>query len=586
VGLRRRRPQPGLPEPFPVGQAHLRLAGQRDDGDGPSNEEVASAVDRVRRQVVARYSAAEADRDELASILDAAFDAFVGVDDEGRITRWNSRAERLFGWSRQEAIGRPVLGTAIGSPAGEDPLRPEDLWMLAAGQSDEPAELLAWDRTGRAFPVEVALSVTDDGEEPTIQAFVRDISRRQARERRDQVVHAVTRALAHADTLEQASVELLEELGTAYEWVAGTTWVLDEADGHLRPLATWSGDAPRLHHWADACATTRLEIGTGLPGQAWHQGGVANCAETGTSEDDPRAAASARAGLRAAVCLPLLIEGEVVGVIELVGPVRRRIERLLLDDLVAIQQVVASFIERRRARAETERAKHEFLTLVSHELRTPLTSILGYVQMLDARLADAGEAERRSVEIIGRNADRLHRLVGDLLFAAEVSRGELGLEQGAVCLRTLLRDAADAARPVAGARHIDIKVDADPVGAVEGDAGRLAQVLDNLLSNAIKFSHAGGQVVLRLREAGEGVEVAVTDEGIGIPAAEMSQLTKQFFRASTARAAQVPGMGLGLSLSRSIVEAHGGLLWMTSVEGQGTTVTVTLPSGPTVALAA
>jgi PAS domain S-box-containing protein len=588
--FRARRPAPAsAPVPAPVAPPLIPAeSGHRNaldaaafleadpDDLGPNHHEVASAVNRVRRQVVARYTRAEADRDELANIVDMAFDAFVGVDADGRIVRWNSRAEQLFGWSREEAIGRPVLGTAFGPPRAMAALSPGDLRALAAGHPDEPAELTAWHRSGKGFPVEVALSVAGDAADGMVYAFVRDISRRRRSERRERAIHLVTRALAEAETPEEASIDVLKVLCASYDWTVGATWTQDPKTGLLRVMGTFGENTARLRHWREACAREVLEVGHGLPGEAWTRGAVAYREDRPTTLDDPRQALTARSGMRSAICLPLLIDGETVGVIELFSGTRRAIEPWLLDDLAAVQQVVAAYIERRRAREASERAKREFLTLVSHELRTPLTSIMGYVQMLRSRVA--GQPEERSVAIIGRNADRLHRLVGDLLFAAEISRGQLRLEPAELSLAAVVGDAADAARPAAEARSVEVVSDlgAD-VPLVEGDAGRLSQVLDNLLSNAIKFSHEGGRVEVVLRAGADAVTVAVRDHGIGVAAAEVDRIATQFFRAETAQSAQVPGMGLGLSLSKAIVEGHGGTLDFASVEGAGTTVTVALP---------
>ena len=215
----------------------------------------------------------------------------------------------------------------------------------------------------------------------------------------------------------------------------------------------------------------------------------------------------------------------------------------------------------------------DLLLLVSHELRTPLTCVAGYVQVLREALVDAGPIERRSLDAIARSAARLQRLADDLVVAAD---GVLELEHGPVCLEALVREAVDAARPVASASGVALDVTHGRVGVVEGDACRLAQVLDNLLSNAVKFSDDGGRVSVALCQDGDRVAVSVRDEGIGVGEAELPRLGEPFFRASTAR--MVPGTGLGLSLSKAIVEAHGGQLRFASAVGSGTTVTVLLPA--------
>ncbi|SET34860.1 sensor histidine kinase [Geodermatophilus poikilotrophus] len=240
----------------------------------------------------------------------------------------------------------------------------------------------------------------------------------------------------------------------------------------------------------------------------------------------------------------------------------------------------------------TERMKDQFVSLVSHELRTPLTSILGYLELL---LDDPGltDEQRQYLGTVERNAQRLLRLVGDLLFTAQVDAGRFSLQPEDVDLAAVVRAAEETVRVVAGATGVEVSVDVPDGGLlVHGDAVRLGQACDNLVANAVKFTPAGGRVTLALQAAWRtpdgGVEapqdgavpvarLSVSDTGIGIPAGEQSQLFARFFRASTARRHAVPGVGLGLAITRAIAAAHDGTLEVSSVEGRGTTFTLTLP---------
>jgi PAS domain S-box-containing protein len=241
----------------------------------------------------------------------------------------------------------------------------------------------------------------------------------------------------------------------------------------------------------------------------------------------------------------------------------------------------------------TERMKDQFVSLISHELRTPLTSILGYLELvLDD--PDLGEESRAHLGTVERNAQRLLRLVGDLLFTAQVDAGRFSLQPADVDLADVVRAAEETVRVTAAATGVEVLVDVPDGGlVVHGDAVRLGQACDNLVSNAVKFTPAGGRVTLALRSAwrtadgavvdapqDDAVPVArltVSDTGIGIPAGEQGQLFARFFRASTARRHAVPGVGLGLAITRAIAAAHDGTLEVASVEGRGTTFTLTLP---------
>lgn len=241
----------------------------------------------------------------------------------------------------------------------------------------------------------------------------------------------------------------------------------------------------------------------------------------------------------------------------------------------------------------TERMKDQFVSLISHELRTPLTSILGYLELvLDD--PDLGEEARGYLGTVDRNAQRLLRLVGDLLFTAQVDAGRFSLQPEDVDLAAVVRAAEETARLTAAATGVEVVLDVPDEGlVVRGDAVRLGQACDNLVSNAVKFTPHGGRVTLGLRAAWRTADGAVvdapqdgaspvarltvSDTGVGIPAGEQGQLFARFFRASTARRDAVPGVGLGLAITRAITTAHGGTLEVSSVEGRGTTFTLTLP---------
>jgi len=225
---------------------------------------------------------------------------------------------------------------------------------------------------------------------------------------------------------------------------------------------------------------------------------------------------------------------------------------------------------------EAEHAKEDFFALVSHELRTPLTAILGYVELvLTEERLDPEHA--RHLAVVERNAQRLLRLVGDLLFGAQVERGSLALEPGSVDLSQLVRDAVALAQPRAAEAGIELAEEVVSLAPCLGDRDRLAQVLDNLLSNALKFTSPGGRVDVRLATCAGNAELTVADTGVGILADELPYLFDRFYRATNATAGAVPGLGLGLMIARAIAESHGGTITVASDVGRGTTFTVVLP---------
>ncbi len=183
--------------------------------------------------------------------------------------------------------------------------------------------------------------------------------------------------------------------------------------------------------------------------------------------------------------------------------------------------------------------------------------------------------------MIERNARRLVRIVGDLLFAAQVDGSPLLLEPGEVDLAALVRDAVELARPRAEQCGVALATELQALEPCVGDRDRLAQVLDNLLSNALKFTRPGGRVVVRLSGDGASAQIEVEDSGVGIPAEELPHLFDRFYRARNATGRSIPGLGLGLAIVRTVVEAHGGTVSVRSRHGEGACFTIALPAADT-----
>lgn len=274
----------------------------------------------------------------------------------------------------------------------------------------------------------------------------------------------------------------------------------------------------------------------------------------------------------------------------IVTPVRRlasAAERIGEGDLEArvreegageMRDLASGFNTMAASLQEVDRLKNEFFALVSHELRTPLTSIVGYVDLI--RTEETGEINERQARYLGvvdRNARRLMRLVGDLLFVAQVEAGTLSLERSDVDLATLAADAVEAARPHADGKGVLLTLEAQPLELGGADGDRLGQLIDNLLTNALKFTDEGGRIEVRVREAQGVAQIEVSDSGTGIAPQELEHLFERFYRSQAATEAVVPGIGLGLSICKAIAEAHGGSIAVTSELGKGTTFMVELP---------
>ncbi|MFT4123739.1 MAG: ATP-binding protein [Microbacteriaceae bacterium] len=223
------------------------------------------------------------------------------------------------------------------------------------------------------------------------------------------------------------------------------------------------------------------------------------------------------------------------------------------------------------------RAREEFLAGVSHELRTPLTSIVGYLEVVQDSIDAEALGVARALEVMQRNANQLMRRIGDLLHVADAT---VTMRPRAVEVVQIVRQAIDAIRIRAANAGVDVDGElCDPFTATL-DPSRLAQVLDNLLTNAVKYSDRGGHVRVRVEQDGARMLLTVADEGRGIPAAEQGRIFGRFYRAEAVRGGPVGGAGLGLSIVRQIVDAHGGTITVHSRVGEGSTFVVELPLDP------
>ena len=225
----------------------------------------------------------------------------------------------------------------------------------------------------------------------------------------------------------------------------------------------------------------------------------------------------------------------------------------------------------------------QFLAAFSHELRTPLTSIVSFIELLRGEADGLSEDGTHFLGILERNAERLLRLIDDLLILNRLEAGALPLELTQVSVAGLATEAVRNAAPRAAKSGITIHLDTGEGPPAPADPRRLLQVLDNLIGNAVKFSNAGGLVRVVTRCTRSSWRIDVSDTGIGIPPDEAARLFGPFVRGSNARIAGLPGTGLGLSIVKALVEMHGGDVKVESVLNEGTKFSVFLPVHATVA---
>lgn len=248
--------------------------------------------------------------------------------------------------------------------------------------------------------------------------------------------------------------------------------------------------------------------------------------------------------------------------------------------------IVLSF-EDQTAAEEAGKMRRDFVANVSHELRTPLTALLGFIETLGGAARDDAAARERFLNIMSNEANRMTRLVDDLLSLSRVEEDERVRPREHVDLRALLSSVIKGLEPQAEAAGVAVTLTGDGHHEmVPGDGGQLVQVFTNLVENGIKYGADGRAVTLTLsapehhpRLRAEGVQISVVDQGEGIASHHLARLTERFYRVDNHRSREVGGTGLGLAIVKHIVNRHRGRLVIESEQGEGTTVSVFLPTG-------
>ncbi len=518
---------------------------------------------------------------------------------DGCVATWNAGARRLKGYSEDEIIGESF--ERFYPPEARAAGRPTRLLNIARKEGRVEDEGWRVRKDGTQFWADVIITALrdDDGRLLGFAKVTRDLTeRRQAEEERARRV-AAERAAERLERLQMATAalaiairrqhvaEVLADLGSrGVSAAVGVVAVPTPGDQSLQ-VACVRGAQPIVN------VGDRLSRDDPHPlAYAWRtcQPLVLQSREDARDRYPELMPAVEKSPFAAWAVIPLVVDQEVRGVLGLGFDEPRVLDADERGFLLALAEVAAQALDRARlyeaeqsARSEAEAAVHaqdEFLSLASHELRTPVAAVKATAQ-LARRSIERGSVDgprtMRHLDTIARSADRLGALVDDLLDVSRLRTGRLRLRLECLDLAGLLREAVDRHAPTATRHQFGLTL-ADPPMLVDADRLRLEQVLDNLLGNAVKYSPEGGAIRVAARADGSGWLVLVSDEGIGLPAGQETQIFESFGRGSNATAQHIQGLGLGLAISRQLVEAHGGRIWATSPgEGRGTTLSVWLP---------
>jgi PAS domain S-box-containing protein len=520
------------------------------------------------------------------AILAVMSEAYVAVTVDGRIVEWNPAAERTFGWSRRQAYGSDIA--QLIAPLRHRATYLAGLRRLATGDPgrllERRLQLTAMHRDGHELPVETTLTLTGDGPDQIVHALAHDVSAALRGSKFTMVEAAVSRGLAEAPTSRNAASRVVEALGVRMGWPVSELWLIDEP----RQVLTCAARHNRAGRDLAYFAVGELETGIGLPGTVVQTGRVRWIPDLSADTTSPRSRAAARTGLRVAVGVPIRTGPRVLGALCVYGDRAEKPDDTLISLLSGLAAHVGQYLERRRAEElaiDLARTKDEFLSMVTHELRNPLAVILGTIDLLDDDPDEALDPEerRRHLQTIGKCADRLNVMTNDLLDLARLESGALTVQMAPLDLTELLAESIASSTITAEAKDLTVRADLPPHLPVSGDADRLRQVADNLINNAVKYTPHGGDITVSAAPDSTHpgwVTWTVTDTGIGIPAEERPRLFRRFYRASTALQARIPGTGLGLVITRTIIERHHGTIAVADGTGPGTTFVIRLPANP------
>ncbi len=482
----------------------------------------------------------------LSAIIASSDDAIISKDLKGIVRSWNQSAERIFGYTAEEMVGKPIT------------------ILFPPDRLDEEAKILERLHRGERVDHFETMRIRKDGTPVAVSVTISPIH-----DKTGNIVGAskVARDISQSTELEGRFKAIIASSDDAI--------VSKDLNGIVK---SWNQSAERMFGY-----TAEEMVGKS----------ITVLFPPDRLDEEPKILEQLRRGQRVDHFETVRVhkDGRKLDVSVTISPVKDGAGHVIgvskvARDITSIKRVLREreeLLEREKAaRAEAERIsrmKDEFLATLSHELRTPLNAILGWASILRSNVASAPEDLEQGLETIERNARAQAQLIEELLDMSRIVNGKLRLEVQPVDLPAVVSEAIESVRPAAQAKGIRLTKVLDPRGGpITGDPNRLQQVFWNLLSNSIKFTRRDGRVQVSLRRVNSHVEISVTDSGQGISADFLPRLFTRFSQAETSEARRHGGLGLGLALVKSLVELHGGTVKASSPGvNQGATFTVSLP---------
>jgi signal transduction histidine kinase/PAS domain-containing protein len=529
-------------------------------------------------------------------------DGIMLVDGDGRVIFINPAGQQLLG---QQTLGTPIFRHAevyrLRNSDGEgvDPKELPAAQALATGRAVQDKTLLI-SRPDRDIAISMsATPLREEGRTSSVVVTFRDITERRELEEMTQTQAEQAQILADAGAFFSSNIDpvwVTQAIAERTAEVLGdwSAVILKTSAKEMRVASIHHRDTASLGLAWSYIYRQPLVIGEGIIGQVVSTGYPSLMSNVGSSFSgiSPQANVTSYHAptmqLASLLILPLRTRRELLGALVIAAndPERRMTDdKLPLAEMLAERAALAvenaklytEQVEARRKVEDLSRLKDEFLSIASHELRTPVTSIKGYTQLAKTLIRENDLATSEEyLDIALDQIDRMSRLILELLDVSRIETGRLEIRREPIQWSTFVRDVVHRHHTAVSDRrfHLDVP---DNVKVVMGDRDRLEQVLGNLLENAVKYSPDGSEIFVNVRDDSDQLVTAVCDRGIGIPADEIGLVFERFHRGRQVSSTNYGGLGLGLYITKQIVERHGGAITVESTEGVGTTFQFTLP---------
>jgi PAS domain S-box-containing protein len=528
------------------------------------------------------------DQFSYESILESISGGFFALNNDYRITYWNSAAEKGTGLERSDVLGQnvfEVFPNARGAMLGEKyrlAMDTKTFQSFETSYKDERFE--AWYDI-RIYPAETGLSV-----------FFQDITEKKRQERQREILVALSHAINSSQHLDGLCREGAEHIARLFDVDPRTValFLYDGKAGEIRLVA------PALFDMDFPPEIVHQRVGSDQPHLAAR---VAFRKEPHVTDEIARATVSGLIGthpdlaeLRTLIVVPLLVQGELQGVLEVPTVKGKDFIKEDMEILSVVVNELATGMSRKRLidelrrknlelEAQTQKTQEatdtlkKFLAMFSHELRSPLNSIIGFSDLLATQVEELKpDALREFMKNINESGKHLQHIINDILDLSKIEAGKMELHIASYPVSYFEESVRRVLAGPIGEKRIALEFALSPeFEEIVVDQTRFKQILMNLVSNAVKFSSDGGTIRISSERVGNDLEFRVSDEGVGIRPEELIHLFKPFKQAQGGKHLNRQGVGLGLAITKKLIEMHGGTIWIDSTWGEGTTVSFRIP---------